>query len=287
MSLPPSILIVDDAPANLQLLTSILEQEACRVRCARSGKRALEIVGLEPLDLIILDIKMPEMDGLEVCSRIKQDERLRDIPVIFISGLRDVEDKEKAFEAGGVDYLTKPFQEREVQLRVKTHVRLHRQSIELANNYRRLKELEALRENLTHLVVHDMKSPLQTVESQLKMLHLFDAESLPQAGKDYLAEASAVFSRLAGITSKVLLTNAPANQENKFHPLPHFSLRKNEVLQWLMQGKSNAQIAGLLHISKSTVAKHVADILKDLKVDNRAAAIVHAMEMCATAKKTV
>ncbi len=282
---PASILVVDDATANLQLLTAILEQDGCRVRCARSGKRALEVASLEPLDLIILDIKMPELDGLEVCRRLKADARLREIPVIFISGLREVDDLVKAFNAGGVDYITKPFHEREVQARVSTHVKMHRQTIELANNYRRLQELETLRENLTHLVVNEMHSPLQVVESHLKMLNLFAPASLPQAGRDYLVEARSVFGRLAEMTHTIFLDGRKPLPEVPFHPLPHFSDRKNEVLQWLMQGKSNSEIATILKISKSTVAKHVTDILADLQVENRATAILRALDLCASAKK--
>ncbi len=85
---------------------------------------AIESALAQPPSLILLDVRMPEMDGFEVCKRLKQDERTRDIPIIFISALQDVQDRVRGFEAGGVDFITKPFQEEEVLARVKTHMEL-------------------------------------------------------------------------------------------------------------------------------------------------------------------
>ena len=126
-----SILVVDDVPANLTLLTGMLRQEGYRVRPVPSGKRALKAIEHEPPDLILLDISMPEMDGFEVCLRLKEDVRFRDIPVIFISALTETLDKVKAFGIGGVDYVTKPFQFEEVQARVETHLKLRRYQVRL------------------------------------------------------------------------------------------------------------------------------------------------------------
>jgi class 3 adenylate cyclase len=123
---PASILVVDDLPANLNLLTSMLKEKSYRVRPVPNGKLALKAVEHEPPDLILLDINMPEMDGFEVCRRLKQDERFRNIPVIFISALTETEDKIKAFRSGGVDYMTKPFQFEEVEARVETHLKLRK-----------------------------------------------------------------------------------------------------------------------------------------------------------------
>ena len=117
----PSILIVDDTPANLELLFGIFAQ-GYEARPVTSGKHALAAAKVDPPDLILLDIKMPEMDGFEVCQRLKADEALKDIPVIFITALADTEDKLRAFSMGGVDYVTKPFQVDEILARVKTHL---------------------------------------------------------------------------------------------------------------------------------------------------------------------
>ena len=119
------ILVVDDAPASLQLLTRILSDHGYRVRPASSGLLALRSVEAKAPDLILLDIKMPDLDGFEVCRRLKGDERSRDIPVLFISGLNESADKVKGFAVGGLDYIVKPFTAEEVLARVGIHLRLH------------------------------------------------------------------------------------------------------------------------------------------------------------------
>jgi len=120
------VLVVDDNPDNLRLLTGILTEKGYKIRPAPSGSLALTSVQSTLPDLILLDIKMPGMDGYEVCRRLKADERTMDVPVLFISALTEVKDKIKGFSVGGVDYITKPFQHEEVLARVKTHVSLAR-----------------------------------------------------------------------------------------------------------------------------------------------------------------
>jgi sigma-B regulation protein RsbU (phosphoserine phosphatase) len=120
------ILIVDDTPNNLRLLSQMLAEQGHRVRAVTSGARALEAVRTASPDLILLDIRMPQMDGFAVCEQLKTDAQTRDIPVIFISALDDVEDKVRALTIGGVDYITKPFQLEEVLVRVETHLALRK-----------------------------------------------------------------------------------------------------------------------------------------------------------------
>jgi two-component system, NtrC family, sensor kinase len=115
-------LVVDDTPDNLRLLVGILADQGYKVRPVPSGKLALSAAQGMPPDLILLDIKMPEMDGYEVCEQLKSDPRTAEIPVIFLSALNDVFDKVRAFQVGGVDYITKPFQAEEVGMRIKTHL---------------------------------------------------------------------------------------------------------------------------------------------------------------------
>jgi two-component system cell cycle response regulator len=126
------ILVVDDTPANLNVLSTILTQQGYKVRPANSGELALIVVQHAVPDLILLDIQMPGLDGFEVCKRLKQGHQTRDIPIIFISALDDVLDKVEAFEVGGADYITKPFQILEVLTRVKHQLRLHRQRATIA-----------------------------------------------------------------------------------------------------------------------------------------------------------
>ena len=129
------ILVVDDTPDNLRVLINLLGEQGYTVRPAASGERALLTVQRNPPDLILLDIKMPEMDGYEVCGRLKADAHTRHIPVIFISALDEVFDKVRAFGVGGIDYITKPFQAEEVIARVRTHLTLQRlqQTLEQQN----------------------------------------------------------------------------------------------------------------------------------------------------------
>jgi len=118
------ILIVDDTLENLQLLASILKEVGYKVRPASSGKQAIAAIEHRQPDLILLDIKMPEMDGYEVCRLLKSRPETKAIPIIFISALTDLEDKLKAFQVGGLDYISKPFQFEEVKARVWTHLQL-------------------------------------------------------------------------------------------------------------------------------------------------------------------
>ncbi|MCP4350437.1 MAG: diguanylate cyclase [Desulfobacterales bacterium] len=120
----PSVLIVDDNIKNLQILANIFRDRGYKVAMVKAGPKALKFVGKMPPDLILLDIMMPEMDGFEVCRQLKNNSSTKDIPVIFISALTETIDKVKGFKAGGVDYITKPFQSDEVLSRVETHLRL-------------------------------------------------------------------------------------------------------------------------------------------------------------------
>lgn len=121
-----NILIVDDTAANLRLLSQMLAEQGYGVRAVTSGARALASAKADPPDLVLLDIKMPVMNGYEVCEQLKADPLTRNIPVIFISALDEIQDKVQAFAVGGVDYITKPFQFREVLARTETHLSLRR-----------------------------------------------------------------------------------------------------------------------------------------------------------------
>ena len=149
----PNILIVDDIPANLKVLGDILKGEGYKVRPVPSGALALQVAEKERPDLILLDIMMPDMDGYEVCRRLKENKLLHDIPVIFISALSETNDVVKALKYGGVDYITKPFRAEEISARVKTHIKLRRQSIELH-------ELNVTKDRFFSIIAHDLRGPM-------------------------------------------------------------------------------------------------------------------------------
>jgi len=139
------IMIVDDNPANLKLLEDMLTQREHKVRSFPLGRLALAAALKSPPDLILLDINMPEMNGYEVCERLKSTGKLSNIPVIFLSALNETQDKVNAFRSGAVDYVSKPFQFEEVHARVETHLKLHdlQRALKLQNE--RLEETVAAR----------------------------------------------------------------------------------------------------------------------------------------------
>ncbi|HJW27595.1 MAG TPA: HD domain-containing phosphohydrolase [Rhodocyclaceae bacterium] len=161
------IVIVDDNPNNLRVLSSMLEAAGFDVRPALSGELALRSIALSPPELVLLDIRMPGMDGYETCRRLKADDRARDIPVIFISALSETEDKLAAFQAGGVDYVTKPFQSEEVLARVRTHLQLYRmqQHLEVVVE-ERTRALELKEAQFHGMLVQTIEAFARTVEKR-------------------------------------------------------------------------------------------------------------------------
>jgi two-component system sensor histidine kinase/response regulator len=200
----PNILLVDDTPANLQLLSGMLRQQGYKLRPAPSGKLALQAARAHPPDLILLDIRMPEMDGYEVCEQLRADPALKEIPVIFLSALSETTDKVKAFAAGGVDYITKPFQLDEVLARVETHLELRRQRRELQESYESLRRLESLRDSLIHMVVHDLRAPLMLVGDFLALLEKHESQNLSSNGSRFVLQARRAVDELVDMVNSML-----------------------------------------------------------------------------------
>jgi PleD family two-component response regulator len=155
------VMVVDDTPENLRILEKMLTEYGYRVRATRNGSLALKSVQTSLPDLILLDIKMPEPDGYEICQLLKADEHTRDVPVIFISALDEVWDKVKAFHVGGIDYITKPFQTEEVIARIETHLTLQNLQKQLREtNYELGKRVQDLaRSN------EELQKALQTIKT--------------------------------------------------------------------------------------------------------------------------
>jgi formate hydrogenlyase transcriptional activator len=153
MTIENDILIVDDEIPNLQLLAALLEKEGYPARPAENAQTALDSAMAKPPGLILLDVRMPGMDGFELCRRLKQDKRTQHVPVIFVSALQDTEARIQGFEAGGVDYITKPYEEPEILARVRTHLQLHQLQQYLEQTVdERTAELKASNTNLQQAI---------------------------------------------------------------------------------------------------------------------------------------
>ena len=198
-----TILVVDDDPANLSVMSDYLKEYKYRVIVARDGESALARAEYGKPDIILLDVLMPKMDGYETCRLLKTREPLRDIPVIFMTALAETSDKVAAFQAGGVDYVTKPFQQEEVLARVRAHLELRANKRELEKSYQALRHLEEMRDKLVHMVIHDMRSPLWGIRELLKLL-TEEEPGLSEDGRDRLNQVVATAGSLLEMVSAIL-----------------------------------------------------------------------------------
>ena len=171
------ILIVDDILQNIQVLGSTLARHKYQIAYAENGKKALSVVKFNKFDLILLDIMMPELDGFEVCKQIKSDETTKEIPIIFLTAKTDTESITKAFELGGQDYLTKPFNAQELLSRVKTHLILkirkeevEQQKRELEKMNKKLQATNAAKDKFFSIIAHDLKNPFGDLTSLSELL---------------------------------------------------------------------------------------------------------------------
>lgn len=174
---PPTILVVDDNAANRELARATLEDEGYDVVVASGGEEALAVFEKAPPDCVLLDVRMPGMDGFAVCARIRALPRGADVPVVFLTALRDIDTFERALKAGGDDFLTKPVRATELVLRVRAVLELRRMGAELREQYdlvRRqrddLMRLTLQKERLTSFVVHDLKNPVNSMDLHAQLL---------------------------------------------------------------------------------------------------------------------
>lgn len=203
-----SILVVDDKPDNVRLLSTILTEKGYQVRKALNGPRAIATVQEFPPHLILLDVMMPEMNGYEVCTKLKASPKTSAIPVIFLSALDDVSDKVKAFDVGAVDYITKPFQEKEVLARVANQLTIQSQQKLLQQQTKQLEELvERLQNEIKERQGVELALRLAQKKSDHLLLNILPAaivENLKK-GERTAAErfdsATVLFADIVGFTS--------------------------------------------------------------------------------------
>ncbi len=188
-----NILVVDDIAENLHLLSNTLTEQGYDVRGVINGSMALRVAHSALPDLILLDIKMPDMSGYEVCQRLKATESTRHIPVIFLSALNEVIDKVKAFEVGGVDYISKPFQIQEVLARVENQLTIQRlqkqlwtKNLALESTNQELERSNRELEQFAHVLCHDLNQPLQSIILHTDMLNINYQDRLDMKGERYI-----------------------------------------------------------------------------------------------------
>ena len=192
----PDILIVDDVSANLKVLSDILKEKGYKVRPVPGGELALKAIEKEKPDLILLDIMMPGMGGMEVCRRLKENDKYKDIPILFISALSDKADVVKALECGGMDYITKPFMAGEVLARVEIHLKIFQQKNELM-------QMNAEKDKFFTIIAHDLRGPfngfLGLTELMATGINKLSADDLSGiAGKMY-ASANNLYKLLTNL----------------------------------------------------------------------------------------
>lgn len=162
--------MADDDPTNRELLTDLLEAQGHEILEAVDGQQSLEVARNSLPDVLLLDVMMPAPNGFEVCRRLKSEERTAVIPILLVTALSDRKSRLEGISAGADDFLTKPIDTQETVLRVRNALRMKRLHDLAAQRFLRLKELEAAREEMTHMLVHDFKNPLSSLTGSLRML---------------------------------------------------------------------------------------------------------------------
>lgn len=209
-SLPARIMVVDDQPENLELLSQLLQRKGYEVIACTSGQRALDVLETADVDLILMDVNMPEMNGYETVAIIKQQDRFRATPVIFVSAIEETNIKMKAFLAGGVDYVTRPYQVKELLARISAHLRVIQQrSAESPAQEREishLREINQVKNDMIYLVSHDLQGPISVIVSHVDLLRRRDPEywQVHPKSNDYLNIIRDTSLRMARFVSDLL-----------------------------------------------------------------------------------
>ena len=208
----PLVLVADDVPANVELLFDQLQTLGYRTVAAYDGPSAIAACFEHNPDLCILDVSMPAGDlgvdtrstGFEVCRRIKRDPRTARIPVIFVTAMNDTTDRVRGIEAGGDDFLTKPHNRLVLGARVRSLLKLKAATDALENSYRKLRELEKVRDDLMKMIVHDLKSPLTSVLATLELLGDGDFGKLTDDQKRAVSDAEGKAEDLLTLIEDIL-----------------------------------------------------------------------------------
>ena len=214
------VLVVDDQASNRELLADMLTDEGHRVQVAASGEAALRLVAEERPAVVLLDVAMPGISGLDVCRRLKDDPATAAIPVLLVTAHADREHRLAGIAAGADEYVTKPIDRSELVLRVRNALRLSELHEAVEAQVRRLRELETLRDGLVHMVVHDLRAPLTAVLMYVSLLR-DDARQLGERGAPLLESLDAIEAtarQMAGLVNDVLDVHRVESRAMVLHP---------------------------------------------------------------------
>jgi two-component system, sensor histidine kinase and response regulator len=198
----PTVLVVDDEPKNVQLLTDVLEARNYTVWSASDGERGLALARERLPDVVLLDVMMPRLNGFEVCRRLKAEQKTAAIPVLLVTALDARQDRIAGIDAGANDFISKPIDAADLVLRVRNAASTKRLHDQIATQLRQLQELEAARDTLTHMIVHDLRSPLTGLRAYLDLLQM--AANGNAEVVDYASEGQVIAGRLTEMISQVL-----------------------------------------------------------------------------------
>lgn len=198
------VLIVDDQDPNRLLLRDLLESQGHEVTEAVDGTEALQRVVEAAPNVVLLDIGLPGMDGFEVCRRLKADPATASIPVLLVTALSQRDQRLLGIGAGANDYITKPIDRADLSLRVRNAIRMHQLYLEVDEQYRRLENLELLRDSLVHMIVHDLRSPLAGIRAYLDLVKLDGAGKLDSEVTESIDAARKVAVEMTDMVSDLL-----------------------------------------------------------------------------------
>lgn len=229
MSLPTelygaTVLIVDDKPQNLRLISDFLAEQGFDLMLTRSGAQALEKARLARPDLVLLDVRMPDTDGFEVCRRLKSDPWTAEVPVIFMTAVDDIAHKVEGFRLGAVDYVTKPIQREELLARIQHHLQLNRLQKELTAKSHDLAQKNAELEAYAHTIAHSLKTPLAAAGRFLEILCKFKSDDLSGEQRHLARQAHNALAMTGEVVDALLLLSTVAQQHVELKPLDTGSL---------------------------------------------------------------
>jgi len=286
------VLIVDDSPDTLGMLNDALESQNMTTLVALDGSQAIKIAQKMRPDIILLDAIMPNMDGFETCKILKENSDIRDIPVIFMTGLTDTQSIVKGFSVGSVDYLTKPINPQELIARINTHLSIARNALsaqtalDIAGN-----NLFSVDDNGNELWSTPLVNQLIISIEKAGLIDKFNVElrtwltHKPNIGSKihFDLDGNKLAALYFGVSSngEILIRLLDENANNNTLILKetfNITNRESDVFFWLAKGKTNREIAMILEMSPRTVNKHLEQLFKKLDVDNRTSAASKAIE---------